>query len=71
MLLGEELRNMLVETPFRKKNVPIVFDEQIRPRIGSAINPVAPSHFIDDMKIAQVIETQIGNKQFYEFILFS
>lgn len=52
MIMGDELTAMKVESPLMKSELGFVVDDEIRPRVGTAINPVCPGHYIDDMRLA-------------------
>jgi Isoleucyl-tRNA synthetase len=52
---GDQFGDFTVVDPLTNRNLRVVFDNEIRPKYGSGINPVCPAHFIDDLKLAQVI----------------
>lgn len=54
-VLGNALGDLKVQDPIMGREMGVCFDESIKPSIGSGINSVCPAHFIDDMKIAEVI----------------
>ncbi len=53
-MVGEQFVNFKILDPLSNKTLKIVFDNEIKPRFGSGVNPVCPAHFIDDLRLAQV-----------------
>ena len=54
--LGEFFLDMRVKDPLLGKEIPVCYDSEIRPAFGSGVHPVCPGHFIDDLRIAQVVD---------------